>query len=451
MVAMVTSSVETDLGAMTCESECSSTDCQESDSEEKWDENHTTKVMTPLKSALKKPSGERNYKNVTFSSTTVVYTDDAPEGFEEPMKGIELCLTFEPPLEYQDYEMEFRDNDSECEWFPVISVNQNMENDDSDDSDEWDVLQTHDDDVSSVISLEDVKLEEDSESSDSSQDTIILITPTEEEKQCEANNSEENHLEDTLRSEDKSDESDTSTIEDVDELVDIEPDNNAEQDSLVAEPEYNKEQESEEIYSKTSDIRRTIEESASRRILIGGAEAKRRQTSCRLNYRASSTDCLSEKLRWLACPESLWDNNVTVPNDVREWKIETSRSDELEQFVEQYLTRIERIRKRYSLTDIGFVRNPSIRGIRPRFGSTIEILQQLQSQIRPHPLASAKGHLTWPSHRNSYCGNSDIICGLKEERGVPEGASSSPMVSSDSLYAGCDSSNEGVIYYSLNI
>lgn len=88
-----------------------------------------------------------------------------------------------------------------------------------------------------------------------------------------------------------------------------------------------------------------------------------------------------------------------------------SDQDELALFVQQDAGRIERIRKRYSSApnadgndddehdDYGFNRRPSVRGIKPRFGSTTEILQQMQSQIQPPPLACPNrigSHITWP-------------------------------------------------------
>lgn len=78
---------------------------------------------------------------------------------------------------------------------------------------------------------------------------------------------------------------------------------------------------------------------------------------------------------------------------------------ELETFVERGHGRMERLKKRYSLTeeddqdDYGFSRRPSVRGIKPRFGSTTEIIQQIQLQLQPPPLANPArvgSHVTWP-------------------------------------------------------
>lgn len=84
-----------------------------------------------------------------------------------------------------------------------------------------------------------------------------------------------------------------------------------------------------------------------------------------------------------------------------------NESDELALFVQQDASRIERLRKRYSSgsddehDDYGFNRRPSVRGIKPRFGSTTEILQQMQSQITP-PLPTGS-HISWPYYtENGY-------------------------------------------------
>ncbi len=68
-----------------------------------------------------------------------------------------------------------------------------------------------------------------------------------------------------------------------------------------------------------------------------------------------------------------------------------SGQDELQAFVRQDATqgRIDRIKKRYSAAledeaeDYGFLRRPSVRGIKTRFGSTSEIIQQMQAQLAP--------------------------------------------------------------------
>ncbi|XP_067119067.1 uncharacterized protein [Centruroides vittatus] len=184
-------------------------------------------------------------------------------------------------------------------------------------------------------------------------------------------------------------------------------------------------------------------------------------------------------------------------------------SDELERFVQQDLERIERIRKRYSVAEedddptFGFARRPSVRGIRPRFGSTTEILKQIQTQLQSPPLQHNRPsdrhmiwtyankrelhHMTIPANQivstdkkfikdKRYYSHSENVSSwyekerklsnpfylldqtnqstCQDERGTPEGASSSPKVSFDSLYPvedGEQVKKDGVIYYSLNV
>ncbi|KAL1454912.1 hypothetical protein WDU94_009041, partial [Cyamophila willieti] len=88
-------------------------------------------------------------------------------------------------------------------------------------------------------------------------------------------------------------------------------------------------------------------------------------------------------------------------------------NDELANFVQQDAVRIEKIKKRYSggtasnsvvgsddeNDDYGFNRRPSVKGIKPRFGSTNEILQQIQTQLEPPVIACSSrvgSHMTWP-------------------------------------------------------
>lgn len=81
-------------------------------------------------------------------------------------------------------------------------------------------------------------------------------------------------------------------------------------------------------------------------------------------------------------------------------------SDELASFAQQESNRLDRIKKRYSSesapasgvnsdddeqNDYGFNKRPSVRGIKPRFGSTNEILQQMQDQLsQPTPTVRYK-------------------------------------------------------------
>ena len=89
--------------------------------------------------------------------------------------------------------------------------------------------------------------------------------------------------------------------------------------------------------------------------------------------------------------------------------------DELEQFVEQDIQRTERIKKRYSMSEeddpsFGFARRPSVRGIRPKFESTNEILKQMQTPNNSGLEKQMAGsHQSWPQSNTintSYSNNS---------------------------------------------
>ncbi|XP_060517058.1 uncharacterized protein LOC132696321 [Cylas formicarius] len=87
--------------------------------------------------------------------------------------------------------------------------------------------------------------------------------------------------------------------------------------------------------------------------------------------------------------------------------------DELALFVQQDASRIERIKKKYQPVeqpqkdkdeddehdDYGFNKRPSVRGIKPRFGTTTEILQQIQNQLQP-PLPPP-ARMAWPYYSES--------------------------------------------------
>lgn len=76
--------------------------------------------------------------------------------------------------------------------------------------------------------------------------------------------------------------------------------------------------------------------------------------------------------------------------------------DELAEFVRQDAGRMERLRRRYDAgepEDHGFSRRPSVRGIKPRFGSTTDLLKQMATQLAPPTMAQpgmAGSHMTWP-------------------------------------------------------
>ncbi|KFM77749.1 hypothetical protein X975_04535, partial [Stegodyphus mimosarum] len=247
---------------------------------------------------------------------------------------------------------------------------------------------------------------------------------------------------------------------------------------------------------------------------------------------------------------SYWDKSlasIEIPNDVREWKIllnsfdknqkvtflekesilqsktesnansslkqpslsshrhsshitSTSKADELENFVQESRERVERIRKRYLLSGkaqmkLGLRRHSPVRGIRPRFGSTAEILHLMQKQNQA-PFLSISGlrnHMSWPCnetisnpevnrHNSSCIYVSQTLPGvyahnsfsqycdeqfnstssdhysisscpsiMVHERGVPEGASPPRSLSEDcNEHLLLDNPNN-VVYYSMKV
>lgn len=105
--------------------------------------------------------------------------------------------------------------------------------------------------------------------------------------------------------------------------------------------------------------------------------------------------------------------------------------DELEQFVEQDIQRTERIKKRYSMSEeddpsFGFARRPSVRGIRPKFESTHEILKQMQSSnISGLESRTAGSHQSWPQTNSinvSYSANnlSNNQSGVQHSQTLPK-------------------------------
>lgn len=95
---------------------------------------------------------------------------------------------------------------------------------------------------------------------------------------------------------------------------------------------------------------------------------------------------------------------------------QTLSKDELEQFVQQDIQRTERIKKRYSLSEeddpsFGFARRPSVRGIRPKYGSTNEILKQMQSQTGNSQIYSSQtagNHVSWPQTNSNNSNNNQL-------------------------------------------
>lgn len=109
--------------------------------------------------------------------------------------------------------------------------------------------------------------------------------------------------------------------------------------------------------------------------------------------------------------------------------------DELAEFVRQDAGRMERLRRRYDageLEDHGFNRRPSVRGIKPRFGSTTDLLKQMASQLAPPTMAQpgmAGSHMTWP-----YRDVGDEDSGQPQRRRAAPNRQVLPALQEDMLY-----------------
>ncbi|GFV38077.1 uncharacterized protein TNCV_1410541 [Trichonephila clavipes] len=176
------------------------------------------------------------------------------------------------------------------------------------------------------------------------------------------------------------------------------------------------------------------------------------------------------------------------------------KSDELENFVYESTERVERIRKRYHISRthvrLDVPRHAPVRGIRPRFGSTAEILQLMQKRNNPPfiTFSGTKNHMSWPCEETSsnheqsvmdkhsnhfyishslnggyssqssidsyseeslntscdHCSISSCPSVMVHERGIPEGASPSKPkieINIDSSSQNSDS----FVYYSLKV
>ncbi|XP_045625232.1 uncharacterized protein [Procambarus clarkii] len=109
--------------------------------------------------------------------------------------------------------------------------------------------------------------------------------------------------------------------------------------------------------------------------------------------------------------------------------------DELAEFVRQDAGRMERLRRRYDageLEDHGFIRRPSVRGIKPRFGSTTDLLKQMATQLTPPTMAQpgmAGSHMTWP-----YRDVGDEDSGPPQRRRASTNRAVLPALQEDMLY-----------------
>ena len=111
--------------------------------------------------------------------------------------------------------------------------------------------------------------------------------------------------------------------------------------------------------------------------------------------------------------------------------------DELAEFVKQDASRLERLRMRYNEgddQDHGFGRRPAVKGIKPRFGTTSEVLQQMTGHMSPKPAAGLPPnmHMTWPYREASQDGNST----LSGRPSNPNRNSGLPSVQEDAVYHG---------------
>ncbi|KAF4533101.1 hypothetical protein B566_EDAN003821 [Ephemera danica] len=166
-----------------------------------------------------------------------------------------------------------------------------------------------------------------------------------------------------------------------------------------------------------------------------------------------SLEDIDEALGECACPSNgqiVSNQPPDVVATAQEIQQRSEPVDELALFVQRDMGRIERLKKRYSLTDddqddYGFSRRPSVRGIKPRFGSTTEILQQIQLQLQPPALACptrAGSHLTWPyaaepAPSSPVSSPSEPPAPRRRQPGVPapRGANGLPVLPEDSYYA----------------
>lgn len=112
----------------------------------------------------------------------------------------------------------------------------------------------------------------------------------------------------------------------------------------------------------------------------------------------------------------------------------SSAIDELAEFVRQDASRMERLRMRYNDgddQDHGFGRRPAVKGIKPKFGSTTELLQHMANQIAPNKIPVTihnNSHMTWP-YREPGQDNT-----LTNQRQRVNPRSVLPSVQEDSVY-----------------
>lgn len=167
------------------------------------------------------------------------------------------------------------------------------------------------------------------------------------------------------------------------------------------------------IFSKLSDDVSTISPVSLKPSLVS---SKKSEQSSIIN----SSVILDEKGEGISHANICLMRTETSSNSFEQF-VEDPGIAELESFVEQDQDRTERLKRRYKsgeeiCDEYGFHPRPSVRGIKPKFSSTTEIIKQLQKQASiPKLLQPNCSHLTWPylepsnaseaskkSHRNSY-------------------------------------------------
>ncbi|KAK4880275.1 hypothetical protein RN001_008421 [Aquatica leii] len=122
------------------------------------------------------------------------------------------------------------------------------------------------------------------------------------------------------------------------------------------------------------------------------------------------------------------DSKRNAPDVVVGTPSASESGDELAMFVQQDASRIERIKKKYQQDseddehdDYGFNKRPSVRGIKPRFGTTTEILQQIQNQMQPmQTTAKTNPHVAWPYYSEASLSGLDNNKSHNINQNVPQ-------------------------------
>ncbi|KAF5277765.1 hypothetical protein FQR65_LT03745 [Abscondita terminalis] len=122
------------------------------------------------------------------------------------------------------------------------------------------------------------------------------------------------------------------------------------------------------------------------------------------------------------------DSKRNAPDVVVGTPSASESGDELAIFVQQDAGRIERIKKKYQQDseddehdDYGFNKRPSVRGIKPRFGTTTEILQQIQNQMQPvQTNTKTNAHVAWPYYSEASLSGLDNNKSHNINQNVPQ-------------------------------